>query len=144
MKTVVCTILVLLFSMPAASAQKLHVKVVQRESNERSYDYTAAYNLFGTMQLLGGNFRVSGATLTLQLPDGRFVVVNCKSKFAERFRGPIGNRRSCRVPLVNELVADFHGDKAKLFWSVSLNGKKKRSETYKILAVIKPKKTSQK
>lgn len=144
MKTVIGAVLVLLFFVPTVSAQKLHVKVVQRKSNEHSYDYTAAYNLFGTMQLLGGDFRVSGATLTLQLPDGRFVVVNCKSKFAERFRGPIGNRRSCRVPLVNNLVANFHGDKAKLFWSVSLNGKKKRSETYKILAVIKPKNTPQK
>jgi len=70
------------------------------------------------------------------LPDGRAAVVNCESKFKERFAGRSGNHRSCRVPLVDEISADFHGDKAKLEWVVSLDGKKMESETYKILAIL--------
>jgi hypothetical protein len=40
------------------------------------------------------------------------------------------------VPLVDAIQADFHGDKAKLEWNVSLDGKKKESETYKIVAIL--------
>jgi hypothetical protein len=40
------------------------------------------------------------------------------------------------VPLVDEIEADFKGDKAKLEWVVSLDGKKKQPETYKVLAVL--------
>ena len=83
-----------------------------------------------------GSYHVTGATFTLLLPDGRRAVVNCTSKFAEHFAGPAGNHRSCRVPLVDDIQAEFHGNDAKLFWSVSLDGKKKESETYKILAVV--------
>lgn len=82
------------------------------------------------------SFHVRGATLTLQLPDGRIAVVNCKSKFQERFAGTRGNHRDCHVSLVNSIEADFHGDSAKLEWNVSLDGKKSQSETYKIVAVL--------
>lgn len=82
------------------------------------------------------SYRVRGATFTLLLPDGRAVVVNCESKFAEHMAGPAGNHRSCRVPLVDNIQADFKGDKAKLMWIVSLDGKKRQSETYKVLAVL--------
>ena len=54
--------------------------------------------------------------------------------------GPRGNHRDCRAPLVDAIQADFHGDKAKLEWNVSLDGKKMEAETYKIIAVLdKPK-----
>jgi hypothetical protein len=90
--------------------------------------------------VVGKSFTVRGATFTLELPDGRLVIVNCDSKFAERMRGPAGNRRSCHMPLVETLEADFKGDNAKLIWPVSLDGKKMQSETYKILAIMdKPK-----
>ena len=80
------------------------------------------------------------ATFTLQLPDGRAVVLNCESKFKERMAGPRGNHRSCRIPLVDEINADFHGDRAKLEWVVSIDGKKLQSETYKVLGILdKPK-----
>jgi hypothetical protein len=85
---------------------------------------------------LAQNLNLQGATLTLQLPNGDAAVVNCTSKFQERFAGP-GNVRSCRVPLVDDFVADFSGDKAKLIWPVSLDGKKSAEETYKIIAVSK-------
>ena len=67
------------------------------------------------------SYHVRGATFTLLLPDGRAVVVNCESKFAEHMAGPAGNHRSCRVPLVDNIQADFKGDKAKLMWVVSLD-----------------------
>lgn len=82
------------------------------------------------------SFHVHGATLTLQLPDGRAAVVNCRSKLQERFAGPRGNHRDCRVPLVDDIQADFHGDNAKLEWNVSLDGKKMQSETHKIIAIL--------
>ena len=82
------------------------------------------------------SYRVRGATFTLLLPDGRGAVVNCESKFAERMAGPAGNHRSCRMPLVENISVEFKGDKAKLIWVVSLDGKKMQSETYKVLAVL--------
>jgi len=78
----------------------------------------------------------NGATFTLQLPDGRLAIVNCESKFAEHMAGRVGDRRSCRTPLVDSIEADFNGDNAKLIWPVSLDGKKMQSETYKILGIL--------
>jgi hypothetical protein len=67
-------------------------------------------------------------------------IVNCESKFAEHMAGPAGNRRSCRMPVVDSIQADFKGANAKLIWPVSLDGKKMQSETYKILGILdKPK-----
>jgi hypothetical protein len=44
------------------------------------------------------------------------------------------------MPLVNALQAEFHGDKANLVWPASPDGKKMRSEVYRVLAVLdKPK-----
>jgi hypothetical protein len=144
-----------------AFAQKLNVKIVARQDNETEYTYVVAgysssnsntnVNCFGDTNVTcsgsttttGVNtpahqvsFRVRGATYSLLLPDGRVAVVNCESKFKERMAGPAGNRRSCRMPLVDDIEAEFSGDKAKLKWNVSLDGKKTAVETYKILAVL--------
>jgi hypothetical protein len=142
--------------------QKLAVKITERQDNETEYSYvvpghwtansTGSLNCFGSTNSLNCSgqsrtdgssapaqevsFRVRGATFSLQLPDGRVAVVNCESKFAERFAGRQGNHRSCRMPLVDDVEAEFNGDKAKLRWSVSLDGKKMESETYKILGVL--------
>jgi hypothetical protein len=131
--------LVLLFlglaSSPVLIAQgRVTVKVINRQDSNVPYSYAFVNGSVGIAQ----NLNLSGATLTLQLPNGDSAVVNCASKFQERFAGP-GNVRSCRVPLVDEFEADFHGDKAKLYWPVSLDGKKTASETYKIIAVSKAK-----
>ena len=131
--------LVLLFlalaSSPVLVAQgRVMVKVIDRQDSNVPYSYAFVNGSMGIAQ----NLNLSGATLTLQLPDGDSAVVNCTSKFQERFAGP-GNVRSCRVPLVDEFEADFHGDQAKLYWPVSLDGKKTASETYKIIAVSKAK-----
>ena len=37
---------------------------------------------------------------------------------------------------MNDIQAEFSGDQAKLKWTVSIDGKKLDSETYKILAVL--------
>jgi hypothetical protein len=120
----------------SASAQKLNVKIIDRQDKEDQYDYAAVYNNVA----VGKTFKVHGATFTLQLPDGRLAIVNCESKFAEHMAGHAGNRRSCRMPIVDNIEADFNGDNAKLIWPVSLDGKKMQSETYKILGIMdKPK-----
>jgi hypothetical protein len=109
----------------SASAQKLDVKIVDRQDKEDEYNYAAVFNNVA----IAKTFKVRGATFTLQLPDGRGAVVNCDSKFAEHMAGRAGNRRNCRVPLVDNIEADFNGDNAKLIWPVSLDGKKMQSET---------------
>jgi hypothetical protein len=126
----------ILFCAAPVSAQKLDVKIVDRQDKEDEYDYAAVFNNVAVAK----TYKVRGATFTLQLPDGRGAVVNCESKFAEHMAGRAGNRRSCRVPLVDNIQADFNGDNAKLIWPVSLDGRKMQSETYKILAILdKPK-----
>ena len=127
----------LIFGITIALGQNLNVKIIDRQDKEDTYDYAAVYNsaLTGTT-FVGKTFRVRGATFTLQLPDGRLVVVNCDGKFAERLSGPVGNRRSCRAPLVENIQVDFKGDKAKLIWPVSVDGSKVQSETYVILGVL--------
>lgn len=152
-----------------ASAQRLTVKILNRQDYETDYTYLVPghfnsqsnsnvncngsdsyVNCNGSSTTIGSStpaqqvpFHVRGATFTLMLPDGRAAVVNCESKFKERMAGPRGNRRSCRMPLVDEVQAEFHGDNAKLEWVVSLDGKKKQSETYKILAILDKPKTDQ-
>lgn len=128
--------LILVCAASAPAQKKLGVKIIDRQDKEDEYDYAAVYNNVA----VGKSFKVHGATFTLQLPDGRLAIVNCESKFAEHFAGRVGNRRSCRAPVVDDIQADFNGDNAKLIWPVSLGGKKMQSETYKILGILdKPK-----
>lgn len=87
----------------SASAQRLDVKIIARPDKEDAYDYAAVYNNVA----VGKSFKVHGATFTLQLPDGRLAIVNCESKFAEHMAGRVGNRRSCRTPLVDSIQADL-------------------------------------
>jgi hypothetical protein len=165
----VVTVLLLLCPGAALFAQKYNVKIIDRKDNDTDYSYfvnshfssqsnaTANCNTTDTNINCNGSsttngystpahqvsFHVRGATFTLLLPDGRAAVVNCVSKFAEHMAGPRGNHRDCRTPLVDDIQAEFKGDKAKLEWVVSLDGKKMESETYKVLAVLdKPKSDS--
>jgi hypothetical protein len=86
------------------------------------------------------SYSVTGATFSLLLPDGRIAVVNCPSKWRPGpGEGGLYSRRSCRIPIVDDLQAEFKGKNAKLSWAVSLDGKKRDSETYAVLAVL-PKK----
>jgi hypothetical protein len=157
--------LILVCAIPV-SAQKLSVKIIDRQEHDNSYNYSVpghSYsnsdtnvncnggdnyaNCNGTTTTntvstppQHGSFSVRGATLSLLLPDGRIAVVNCDIKFAEHFAGAAGNHRNCRQPVVDNIQADFHGGNAKLKWIVSLDGKKTQSETYKVLGILgKPK-----
>ena len=155
----------LFLSLPMA-AQTLDVKIIQRQTSETGYTYQVAGHASstsnGTANCSGTSYghstdvncsgsgstetsvtapmvysySVTGATFSLLLPDGRIAVVNCTSKFAERFRGAEGNHRSCRMPIVDDVTVEFKGKDAKIFWPVSLDGKKLESETYTILAVL--------
>ena len=141
-------------------AQTMNVKVIQRQNNETGYSgYVPGHSSSSSntsVNCYGGStnvdcsgttttngistapreisYSVTGATLSLLLPDGRVAVVNCVSKYAPK--GDYVNRRSCRMPLVNDIQADFKGKNAKLIWTASIDGKKFDSETYKILAVL--------
>lgn len=153
-------------------AQVLSVKIVKRENSETGYSYVIPaqfsssssgnancygnsygnsndVNCTGSSRTSGTatgprqiSYSVVGATFSLLLPDGRLAVVNCVSKY--RPRGDHINRRSCRIPLVDDIQAEFKGNNAKLMWPVSLDGKKVESETYKILAVLVPAPPSEK
>jgi hypothetical protein len=81
-----------------------------------------------------GSYSVQGATLSLQLPDGRVAVVNCASKLS-LFTPTPESRRSCRIPPTDKIQVEFKGKDAKLYWPVSIDGQKLESETYKILTV---------
>src|SRR5467141_2536376 len=168
-KTAVLVLIILVYGT-YASAQKLAVRIIDRQDNDTDYTYVVPAHWFsnsntnvncggsdsnvncnGTTNTTGTvtpahqvSYHVRGATFTLQLPDGRAAIVNCESKFAEHFAGHAGNHRSCRMPLVDNIQAEFHGDKAKLIWVVSLDGKKMQSETYKVLAVLDKPKNEQK
>ena len=157
--TVLCLAVSLTVSTEVFSAQ-LNVRIVDRQTSDTNYSYVVPGNLFaqsnanascfgagnsvncsGSTTTTGSvmpprpvSYNVRGATFTLQLPDGRLVVVNCESKYSPR--GDYINRRSCRMPLVNDIQAEFDGANAKLRWPVSLDGKKTESETYKILAIL--------
>jgi hypothetical protein len=163
-QSVVFSVCVAFFLAAQMTAEKkeMTVKIVDRQNNETHYTYVVSgystatantnVNCLGTessvncsasTRVNGSNipahavsFEVQGATYSLQLPDGRVVVVNCESKFKERFAGRVGNRRSCRMPLVDEIQAEFSGDKVKLKWPVSIDGNKLESETYKILGIF--------
>jgi hypothetical protein len=170
MKETAALVLIILVFANSASAQKLAVRIIDRQDNDTDYTYVVPAHWFSNSNTnvnCGGSdtnvncngstnttgtitpahqvpYHVRGATFTLQLPDGRAAVVNCESKFAERFAGRAGNHRSCRIPLVENIDAEFHGDKAKLIWVVSLDGKKMQSETYKVLAILDKPKIDQK
>jgi len=145
----------------SAPGQMFDVKIINREANETEYSFVvpgssrtntnananctgipntvycagSATSTTSSMPAQARSYTVTGATWSLQLPDGRIAVVNCESKanWTQPGRGP---RRSCRLPLVDNIQAEFDGDSAKLKWNVSIDGKKVQDETYKILAVI--------
>jgi len=152
-----------MLAMSMYAGQKFDVKIINRQTGETGYSYVVAgrsqtnadatANCNGTTNTVNCSgtttatttstpaqevsYTVTGATFTLQLPDGRRAVVNCESKFNwNDFSKANQVRRSCKIPLVDSIQAEFDGDKALLKWSVSIDGKKTQSETYKIIAVL--------
>ena len=177
----------LFVSCQAAFAQRMNVKIVNRQSSETEYSYqvpgyysstsNGRANCYGNSTYIGstngnlttGNstddtncsassttigsiappkivsYSVTGATFSLLLPDGRIVVVNCHGKVAGGVPlatlaaiGGVGQirTRSCRMPLVDDIQAEFKGKNAKLEWPASVDGSKFESETYTVLAIL--------
>lgn len=107
----------------------------------------------------GGSYSapLTGAVLALALPTveicdppaqasmdsvcrpltGLVVLVKCEKKVDWGWDSGGQLYRSCRVPVAPTLTAEFDGDNAKLFWSVSIDGSKTTNETYKIIAVLR-------
>lgn len=110
----------------AAQHLKVTVKIVGR------HDLDSSYVLASGTVATGGN--IKGHELALQLPDGRTVAVACRQKtnWTDWSQGAL---RDCRIPLGDTAQADFDGNKVKLSWPVSLDGKKTESETYEIVEV---------
>src|SRR5258706_15606671 len=116
MKKAAFLVLIILVCGTYATAQKLAVKIIDRQENDTDYPYVvpahwfsnsntnvncngsdANVNCNGSTNSAGTitpahqvPYHVRGATFTLQLPDGRAAVVNCESKFKERMAGPAG------------------------------------------------------
>lgn len=158
------TALLLLCALPAFAKDSIRMtaKIIDRQTRDTDYSYqvpgysttygsaqtgcadfstTTSCNTSGSSNTVSTaphqvNFSVTGATLALQITDGRIAVVNCVSKFQEHFAGRAGNHRSCRIPLNDTVDVEFKGDNAKLMWPVSLDGKKIDSETYRILSIL--------
>jgi len=144
------------FLVPVSRAQKkkVSVQIVNRQSSETQYTYTvpgystsncnasvygnsASANRVGSgAPAISGSYSVNGATFSLLLPDGRIVVVNCNSKLNWTDWSTTNARRGCRQPITNTVDAEFDGDNAKLEWPVSIDGRKKQNETYKIIGIL--------
>jgi len=145
------------------SAQRLEAIVLYRQSSETGYlalvpGYSDADAVDcaadvtneaceGSTPTAQGNpaahelrLNVAGTTVSLMLPDGRVAVLNCADKFS--FRGQYSDRRSCAMPLVERVEADFDGQRAKLKWPVGPDGKKTESETYKVVALLAKRQTN--
>ena len=158
MKTMVILVAVLsiVFLAPRSQAQKkkLSVQIVNRQSSATEYTYavpgyatancnasvygnTASGNCVASgAPASSGSYSVHGATLSLLLPDGRIVVVNCNAKPNWTDWSHPTAYRGCREPITNSIEAEFDGDNAKLEWPVSIDGKKKQNETYKIIGIL--------
>jgi len=73
-------------------------------------------------------YTVTGASLRLQLPDGRILEAVCTDRMADQLSSQ--PRHSCMTPAEGPLQAKFKGANVKLTWRVA---KKKRSEVYSVL-----------
>jgi hypothetical protein len=112
MKKMAALVLTILMCATSVSAQKLAVKIIDRQDNDTDYAYVVPahwYSNSNTNVNCGGNdsnvdcnastnttgtvsrahqvsYHVRGATFTLQLPDGRAAIVNFESKYGQNFR----------------------------------------------------------
>lgn len=151
------TALSLAFSIPSAFAQKIDVSILYRQDSDNRYiaiipgytgpeeaDVTGACMLDpdpancppveSTMTNGSPNYMVVGTTLSLRLPDGRIALVNCQNRYSAK--GTSINRRSCGMPMVEHVQAEFVGQNAKLEWPVGSDGRKTETETYRVIALL--------
>ncbi|MGO9437536.1 MAG: hypothetical protein ACLPH3_13585 [Terracidiphilus sp.] len=141
----------------SASAQKLDATVLYRQNSDSDYSAlipgysdpaspdcaadlaNAACSAPNSATASGSNagaasYNLTGTTLSLLLPDGKIALVNCVNKYSPK--GTYILRRSCGMPLVEHVQAEFKGNIAKLEWPVGPDGRKTESEKYKIVAML--------
>jgi hypothetical protein len=136
------------------SAQKLEATVLYRQNSDSDYrplvpgysnpaspDCAAEMGnaeCYDPPQAQAGSapvaYNVVGTTLSLLLPDGRVVVVNCLNKYS--FGRASIVRRSCGMPLVEHVEAEFKGTTARLEWPIGPDSGKTESEKYTVVAVL--------
>jgi hypothetical protein len=154
MVMLVAVVIVCFAPVSRAQKKKMSVQIVNRQSSETDYTYTvpgyatsscnasvygntASGNCIASAApASSGSYSVHGATLSLLLPDGRIVVVNCNAKPNWTDWSHPTAYRGCREPMTNIIDAEFDGDNAKLEWPFSIDGKKKQNETYKIIGIL--------
>lgn len=140
-------------TVPLVQAKKINVQIVDRK--ESGTEFTVSYPGYAQSNCTGwaysnqaqvncseinapaqtSSYNIQGYLLTLRLPDDRLVLITCEKK-TNWSEWNTHWYRSCRHPLTEAVEADFSGDNAKLEWPISLDGKKKQRETYKIVAVL--------
>ncbi|HTA79152.1 MAG TPA: hypothetical protein VK720_06370 [Terracidiphilus sp.] len=135
----------------SASAQKLDATVLYRQNSDSDYralipgysdpaspdcaaDMANADCYRPTAESGPFSYDVVGTTLSLLLPDQKVAVINCVNKYSPK--GTYIARRSCGMPLVEHVQAEFKGNIAKLEWPVGPDGKKTESEKYRVVAVL--------
>lgn len=136
------------------SAQKLEATVLYRQNSDSDYrplvpgysdpttpDCAAELGnaeCYDPSQAQAGStpvsYNVIGTTLSLLLPDGRVVVLNCQNKYS--FGRTYIVRRNCGMPLVEHVEAEFRGTTARLEWPVGPESRKIESEKYTVVAVL--------
>lgn len=153
LKPIVAALMIAVFVvLPSVANDKTTVRIISGTDTTSTYVMAApgtqsanctevanSVNCTGqTLPAITRNMNVKGHVFYLQLPDKRVVIASCdaKTNWTDWHQGYY---RDCRAPVVDTVEAEISGDKVKLIWSVSLDGKKTQSETYKILGVLLPK-----
>jgi hypothetical protein len=115
MKKVLYIAFVLIASILCSASDRMHLKILKVEE--------------GTAQGAQGYY--TPTRITIQMPDGTVVIGTCRYIWGTKSYHP------CAYPNT-EAEGRLKGDSIDLYWSASLEGKKEKTERYKIEQVIKP------
>ena len=138
------TLAALLLLTTSAFAEKMHVKVIRHDvddkpstqssqgvasGNASTYVSSSTSSIF--MPAHVADESITAITRTMLLPDGRKVAVGCQDHLSG-----LRKKHNCKNPWTENLEAQFEGEKVKLSWLAELGTNKKESETYTFLGVI--------
>jgi hypothetical protein len=131
----------LLLISTAAFSEKIPVKVLKHTVDGKdltrivpgisvgsasSYSNTTSANVV-TLPSHTQEITLNHIQMLLLLPDGRRVGVYCNDHPP---KGRPLQIHYCKNPYVDELEAEFSGEKVKLIWNIGIDSKHKESETY--------------
>jgi hypothetical protein len=155
-----------------SAADKFDAKVIDRQFHNRQYTYSVPghssstataectpigdnVSCTGTSQGTyyppeQGQFSVTGATISLLLPDGKIAVLNCDTGIDKKtlWLGAIAAGlsqgkamprpgqalRDCHTPVTDDVTVEFKKNEADVTWTVF--GKKKETEAYRLLRLF--------